>query len=201
VSVAGVSEQFALDGPRSYYGASKLAAELLCQEYAANAGLPVVINRCGVIAGPGQFGTTDQGVFTFWIARHYYGRALKYTGFGGTGCQVRDLLHPDDLSSLVHRQLDSWDLVAGRTFNVGGGRQGAVSLREFTGICQEVIGREVLIEGDSATSPVDVPWYITDHELVSRVLGWTPSRVPREIVADVQKWIRANEQALSMLIV
>jgi nucleoside-diphosphate-sugar epimerase len=97
--------------------------------------------------------------------------------------------------------LDSWDLVAGRTFNVGGGRQGAVSLREFTGICQEVIGREVLIEGDSATSPVDVPWYITDHELVSRVLGWTPSRVPREIVADVQKWIRANEQALSMLIV
>lgn len=200
-SFAGISENFACDGPRSYYGASKLAAELLCQEYSAHAGLPVVINRCGVIAGPGQFGKTDQGVFTLWIARHHYGRALKYTGFGGKGLQVRDLLHPQDLSELIHLQIASWAKVAGKTFNVGGGRTGAVSLREFTGLCQEIIGREVPIEEDPATSPVDIPWYITDQERVSKVLGWTPSRSPLQIVADVHEWIRANEQALSAFIV
>ena len=200
-SFSGVAEHFACDGPRSYYGASKLAAELLCQEYFAHAGLPVVINRCGVIAGPGQFGKTDQGVFTLWIARHYFGRPLIYTGFGGKGLQVRDLLHPDDLSELVNRQLASWDKVAGRTFNIGGGRNGAVSLREFTNICQEVTGCEVPVSEDTATSPVDVPWYITDHTSVTNLLGWAPSRNPRQIAVDVKEWLRVNEQALSRVIV
>jgi CDP-paratose 2-epimerase len=201
LSEAGIAENFPCDGPRSYYGASKLAAELLCQEYAAHAKLPVVINRCGVIAGPGQFGKTDQGVFTLWVARHFFGRALKYTGFGGKGLQVRDLLHPDDLSELVHRQLDAWGKVSGQTYNVGGGRAGAVSLREYTRLCQEVTGREVPIEEEPATAEVDVPWYITDHRRVSAALGWTPSRTPRAIVEGVNQWVRANEQILATLIV
>jgi len=201
LSFAGISEAFACDGPRSYYGASKLAAELLCQEYAAHAGLPVVINRCGVIAGPGQFGKTDQGVFTLWVARHHYGRALKYTGFGGKGLQVRDLLHPEDLGDLIKLQLASLAQVSGRTFNVGGGRKGSVSLREFTGLCQEVVGREVHVAEDPTTSTVDVPWYITDHDRVSKLLGWKPTRSPRRIVEDVHEWIGANEKALAAFIV
>lgn len=201
LTFAGISEGFACDGPRSYYGASKLAAELLCQEYAAHSGLPVVINRCGVIAGPGQFGKTDQGVFTLWVARHHFGRALKYTGFGGNGLQVRDLLHPDDLSDLVNLQLASWPQVTGRTFNVGGGREGSVSLQEFTSLCRNITGREVPIEEDPSTGVVDVPWYITDNGQVSKLLGWSPSRPPRRIVAEVHEWIRANEQALASLIV
>lgn len=200
-SFAGISEEFASDGPRSYYGASKLAAELLCQEYAAHARLPVVINRCGVIAGPGQFGRTDQGVFTLWVARHCNGRPLRYTGFGGKGLQVRDLLHPDDLADLIHRQIANWGAVAGGTFNVGGGRSGAVSLLEFTAICREVVGRAVPIEGDAATNAVDVPWYVSDHRRISALLGWTPRRSPRDIATDVLQWIRANEQALATLIV
>src|SRR5262245_41260491 len=137
ISSDGISEEFPCNTHRSYYGVAKLAAELLCQEYSSHGGLPVVINRCGVVAGPGQFGKTDQGVFTLWVAHHYFGRPLKYTGFGGKGVQVRDLLHPDDLCDLVGRQLQSWNLVSGRTFNVGGGRNNAVSLQEFTTLCQE----------------------------------------------------------------
>jgi CDP-paratose 2-epimerase len=201
LSRAGIAEQFAVDGPRSYYGASKLAAELLCQEYAAHGKLPVVIDRCGVIAGPGQFGKTDQGVFTLWVARHAYGRPLKYTGFGGKGLQVRDLLHPADLADLVLRQLESMQRVSGRTFNVGGGRAGAVSLQEYTQLCRELTGREVPIEEDSVTAEVDIPWYITDHARVSEFLGWSPSRPPRAIVTDIYQWLRANQQALSGLIV
>jgi CDP-paratose 2-epimerase len=201
VSSEGVSERFPCNTRRSYYGASKLAAELLCQEYASQAGLPVVINRCGVIAGPGQFGKVEQGVFTLWVARHYFGRPLKYMGFGGKGLQVRDLLHPDDLCDLVRRQLQSWNLVSGRTFNVGGGRSGSVSLREFTLLCQESFGRKVPIAEDPATNPVDIPWYVTDHAQVTNLLDWMPLQRPKQIVHDITEWIRANEISLARILV
>jgi CDP-paratose 2-epimerase len=196
----GISESFPCDSYRSYYGASKLAAELICQEYAAHARLPVVINRCGVIAGPGQFGRTDQGVFTLWVARHYFGRPLKYTGFGGKGLQVRDLLHPEDLCDLVSRQLGSWDQVSGRTFNVGGGRSGSVSLQEFTALCRETLGREVPIAEDPNSSPVDVPWYMTDHARATGLLDWSPRHRPKQIVEDIAEWVRVNESSLSGVI-
>jgi CDP-paratose 2-epimerase len=201
VSPDGVSESFPCNTQRSYYGASKLAAELLCQEYASHAKLPTVINRCGVIAGPGQFGKTDQGVFTLWVARHYFGRPLRYTGFGGKGLQVRDLLHPHDLCNLVSLQLQSWNLVSGRTFNVGGGRSGSVSLHEFTQLCQEVTGRKATITEDPTTSPVDIPWYVTDHRQVSTLLNWMPLRRPNQIANDIARWIRANESGLAHILV
>jgi CDP-paratose 2-epimerase len=201
VSSSGISEIFPCNTHRSYYGASKLAAELLCQEYASHAGLPVVINRCGVIAGPGQFGKTDQGVFTLWVARHYFGRPLKYLGFGGKGLQVRDLLHPEDLCDLIRRQLQSWNLVLGRTFNVGGGRSGSVSLQEFTSLCQEAIGRKVTITEDPVTNSVDIPWYVTDHAQVTTLLDWMPRRPPKQIVNDIIEWIHANEINLARILV
>jgi CDP-paratose 2-epimerase len=201
LSFQGISEGFPCDSSRSYYGASKLAAELLCQEYTSQARLPGVINRCGVIAGPGQFGKTDQGVFTLWVARHHFVRPLKYTGFGGKGLQVRDLLHPEDLCDLVKRQLQSWPLVSGRTFNVGGGRSGSVSLLEFTTLCQEITGRKVTISEEPTTNPVDIPWYVTDHGQVTTLLNWTPLRSPKQIVNDITQWIRVNEASLAHILV
>lgn len=201
LSLDGIAESFGSEGPRSYYGASKLAAELLCREYGAQGGLRVVVNRCGVIAGPGQFGRSDQGVFTLWVARHFFGRALSYTGFGGKGLQVRDLLHPDDLTDLIRMQLNAWNRVAGQTFNVGGGRSGSVSMQELTALCREIVGREVPLESEAATAAADVPWYITDHSRISEVLGWAPVRRPRQIVEDIAAWIAQNARTLENLIV
>lgn len=200
ITERGISESFPCNGPRSYYGASKLAAELLCQEYAAHSSLRVVINRCGVIAGPGQFGKTDQGVFTLWVARHMFGNPLKYTGFGGKGHQVRDLLHPLDLAELIALQMNSIDVVSGQTFNAGGGYAGSVSLAEFTGFCREVTGRQVAMSEDPTTNSVDVPWYVSDNSQVTNVLGWNPTRDPRQIVVDVAAWIDANRQVLKEVI-
>ena len=107
---------------------------------------------------------------------------------------------PDDLADLIKRQIDSWDRVAGRTFNVGGGRRGSVSLREFTALCREATGREVPIEADDVTAAVDVPWYITDHAAVTAALGWSPAREPRTIVREIAEWISRNEQVLAKLI-
>ena len=131
----------------------------------------------------------------------YFGRPLKYTGFAGKGLQVRDLLHPDDLCDLVRRQLQSWNLASGRTFNVGGGRSGSVSLREFTRLCEDTIGRRVTITEDPATSPVDIPWYVTDHAQVTALLDWKPLRRPKQLVHDITEWVRANESSLARILV
>ena len=97
----GIAEGFALDGARSFYGASKLAAEQLIQEYVFSYGMRALIDRCGVIAGPWQMGKIDQGVITLWVAHHYFDRPLRYTGFGGQGKQVRDILHVRDFFDLL----------------------------------------------------------------------------------------------------
>ena len=120
-SAAGIGEDFPLEGPRSLYGMTKLAAELMVTEYADAYGLRTVIDRFGLIAGPRQMGKTDQGVAALWMAAHYYRRSLRYIGFGGTGKQVRDILHVDDFCDLVVRQVRSFDRYNGRLFNAGGG--------------------------------------------------------------------------------
>src|SRR5207244_1550975 len=118
-------------GPRSLYGASKLAAEMLIQEYVFSRGLKALINRCGIIAGPWQMGKVDQGVVAFWMMQHFFQRELCYLGFGGQGKQVRDLLHVADLADLLHRQMQTPETWVGRVYNVGGGRTCSVSLREL----------------------------------------------------------------------
>lgn len=143
VSRSGITEAFPTHLPRSLYGASKLASEMLIQEYVETYGMRAVVNRCGVIAGPGQFGKVDQGVFTLWVANHFFNKPLKYTGFGGEGKQVRDLLHPDDLFRLIKKQLDTLDTCSGEVFNVGGGHAVSTSLRELTSLCRETVGRSV----------------------------------------------------------
>lgn len=195
-SEKGICEDFPLHNFRSLYGTSKLCSEYLIREYAQGSDLPAVINRCGVIAGPGQFGKVDQGVFTLWVARHHFRQTLSYTGFGGNGLQVRDLLHPDDLFRLIMSQTEQTSTLRGDVFNAGGGIQGSVSLLELTALCQEFTGQSVEISRVPETATVDIPWYITDHEKASQQFGWKPQYGSREIIADIARWIAQNERSL-----
>ena len=96
----GISEGFPTTAPLSLYGASKLASETLILEYGECFDSPVWLNRCGVLAGAGQFGKADQGIFSFWIHSFREKNSLKYIGFNGTGNQVRDALHPRELAPM-----------------------------------------------------------------------------------------------------
>ena len=196
VSKEGISEAFPLDGARTLYGTTKLGAELLIEEYRAAYGLRAVIDRCGVIAGPWQMGKVDQGVFTYWMLAHHFGRPLRYIGFGGKGKQVRDLLHVEDLVDLLALQLadpDHWD---GVTANVGGGRECSLSLLEATALCAEITGREVPVERSSAERPGDVALYISDCKRLFELTSWRPRRSPKDVLAETASWIAANEAAL-----
>src|SRR5260370_39577746 len=107
ISSEGVSEDFSTASPLSLYGSSKLASEILALEYGDAFHFPVWINRCGVLAGAGQFGRPDQGIFAFWINAYLRRRPLKYIGFDGQGHQVRDCLHPRDFAAIVWKQMQS----------------------------------------------------------------------------------------------
>lgn len=199
ISRQGIAENFATHLPRSFYGATKLASEMMVQEYVDSYGLRAVINRCGVLAGAGQFGKVDQGVFTLWVAAHLWGDSLRYTGFGGQGKQVRDLLHPDDLFNLLQLQIADEAALQGQIFNVGGGVKNAVSLCELTEVCRRETQREIKITSDMTTSPVDIPLYISDNGSVSSHFSWTPRQNVAIIVEDIARWLRFNETDLRPL--
>ena len=196
-SSAGISERFPLEGPRTLYGATKLAAELLVAEFGANFGIPTAVNRCGVISGPWQMGRVDQGVFAHWLFQHEFERPLSYIGHGGAGKQVRDLLHVDDLVELVDLQLRdprAWDGFVG---NVGGGREFSLSLAEATSLCRELTGNEVPIAPDLAERPGDVPVYLSDCSLLYARTPWRPRRGPREVLADTHRWLTEHGAAIA----
>jgi CDP-paratose 2-epimerase len=195
-SEEGVAEGFPLDGARSFYGASKLAAEQLLQEYVYNYGMKAIINRCGILAGPWQMGKVDQGVVTLWVARHYFRQPLQYIGFGGQGKQVRDLLHVADLFDLLISQMNSLSRWDGSVYNVGGGPQVSVSLLELTALCESVTGHRIPITAVPATSPVDLRIYLTDARKARRDFGWRPVRGAEQIVRDIHRWITEHRSAL-----
>jgi CDP-paratose 2-epimerase len=193
---AGISEDFPLAGARTLYGATKLSAEHLIEEYADAFGLRAVVNRCGVIAGPWQMGKVDQGVFSWWLLSHRFGRPLAYIGYGGTGKQVRDLLHIDDLVELVDAQLAEPQRWAGVTANVGGGRECSLSLLEATALCAELTGNEVPIAAEPEDRPGDVPVYLSDCSHLHSLTSWRPRRSPRQVLSDLLEWADEHESEL-----
>jgi CDP-paratose 2-epimerase len=196
-SARGIAEHFPLEGARTLYGATKLAAELLVSEYAATYGVSAVVDRCGVIAGPWQMGKVDQGVFTYWMLAHHFDRPLAYIGFGGSGKQVRDLLHVDDLLDLVEQQVEQPEHWAGATVNVGGGRAVSLSLRETTELCREITGRKLDVRSAGEDRPGDIPIYLSDCTRLHDMTAWRPRRGAQTILADIHAWIVEHESALA----
>ena len=196
LSPDGLDESFPLSGARSFYGASKLACEVVATEYHATYGVPTLINRCGVLAGPWQMGKVDQGFVALWVSRHVYGKPLKYLGWGGEGHQVRDLLHVEDLADLVLAQLARPETFDARVYNVGGGRAVSTSLAELTALCQELTGRAVPVGRDPDTTPLDVRIYLTDAKKVQAEYGWAPRRSVRTIAEDTTTWLQDHLEVL-----
>src|SRR6202050_2453874 len=192
-SALGVNEDFPLDGPRSLYGMTKLAGELMVAEYADAYGIRCLINRCGLLTGPWQMAKSDQGVLALWVAAHYFRRDLSYIGFDGSGRQVRDFLHIDDFCELLLEQIGNFETYQGRSFNVGGGLVFSLSLQETTRLCEEITGNRLSIAPGAATRPAALGLYLTDHRRLTAVNGWRPRRDARTTLADIFNWIRADE--------
>jgi CDP-paratose 2-epimerase len=202
VSPSGVSESFSVRQPISIYGATKLSSEIMALEYGSAFGFPVWINRCGVLAGAGQFGTAEQGIFAYWLHAHAARLRLRYLGFGGRGLQVRDALHPEDLADLIQAQMrtgggaDDRGASSARIYHAGGGVANAMSLAELTAWCDEHFGPHAP-EPDGRPRPFDIPWIVMDCSRATREFGWKPKRSLESILDEIAVQVRSDPHWLA----
>lgn len=198
VSEAGVRETFSTLAPLSLYGATKLASEALALEYGATFGLPVFINRCGVLAGAGQFGRADQGIFSYWIHSWRRQRPLRYIGFGGHGHQVRDCLHPRDLCDVLTKQLAGPTIEAeDRVVNFSGGAGSAMSLRQLSDWCAQNIGVHT-VGVDPTPRSFDIPWMVLDSAKANRVWQWQPTTPTTAILDEIAAHAQVHPEWLDL---
>lgn len=198
ISTGGITEKFSTEPPVSLYGASKRCAELLALEYCATFDFPVWINRCGVLAGAGQFGKADQGIFSFWIHSWLQRKPLKYLGFGGHGQQVRDCLHPRDLAPLLWKQFDAG--MGGdqpKTVNVSGGMASAMSLAQLSSWCAAAITPHEVLQ-DGGERAFDLPWVVLDSALAGETWDWQPQTPLEAIMREILDHARSRPDWLAL---
>lgn len=198
-SEKGVAEHFSTSAPISLYGATKLASEIMALEYHYSFGFPVWINRCGVIAGPGQFGKIDQGIFSYWIYQYLLNKPLSFIGFGGTGLQARDLIHPFDIYKVISFQINNPVDNAPRIINLGGGVQNTLSLFELNDFCNKHIQPNKSIGSLPENRIFDIPYYSTDYTLAHSYWNWEPSISAHEILDQILVFGRNNLDHISRI--
>lgn len=195
-SANGIAESFSTAAPISLYGASKLTSEAIALEYGHTFNFPVWINRCGVLAGAGQFGRADQGIFAFWINAYLRRRPLKYLGFGGHGYQARDAMHPLDLLPVLR-----WQFAHGKTtpiFNVGGGPANTMSLRQLTNYCRDRFGFEHAVTQDGTDRLFDIPWMVMDSSLAAITMNFRIHRDAKSICDEIAEHAQSNPNWLEL---
>lgn len=188
----GVREDFSTAAPVSLYGATKIAAEVMALEYGHAFDFPVRVNRCGVISGAGQFGKADQGIFSYWIHSYRERAPLKFIGYGGTGLQVRDCLHPDDLAQMILMQIAAGNERARPSIcNVSGGLGNSMSLYELDAWCRDRFGKHV-VASRPENRPLDVPWLVLDSTRARDQWGWKPTISLRQILPEIAEHATAH---------
>ncbi|MEM6522311.1 MAG: NAD-dependent epimerase/dehydratase family protein [Bacteroidota bacterium] len=190
LSPSGVNEEYSTHPPVSLYGSTKVNSEHLALEYGATFKFPVWINRCGVMAGAGQFGHPSQGIFAFWVHSFHERRPLKFVGFNGNGHQVRDCLHPNDLTNLILKQIKE---PAGsdkpKIINVSGGIKNSISLAQLTKWCQQHIGQNNVVS-TSTQRPFDIPWMVLDSSKVRLIWNWKPLLKTNSILEEISSFAK-----------
>lgn len=193
ITAAGVSEAYSTAPPVSLYGSTKVASENLALEYGETFGFPVWINRCGVMAGAGQFGHPGQGIFAFWVHSFQEKRPLKYIGFGGNGYQVRDCLHPRDLVPLLAKQFAEPLITSKpRIINLSGGQSNSMSLRQLSAWCEEKLGPNKVVHTDTER-PFDMPWMVLDPTKARKIWDWHPQTSIDEVLNEIAVFAKTQD--------
>tara|TARA_B100000029_G_scaffold502557_1_gene578017 strand:- start:751 stop:1788 length:1038 start_codon:yes stop_codon:yes gene_type:complete len=187
ISSKGVNEHFSTASPLSFYGSSKLICENLVMEYCKFNKIPYLINRCGLLAGSGQFYKNDQGIISYWINSWRNRKKLEYIDFGEKGYQVRDCLHPLDLCYLIKKQISFLKpkMTKKTIYNVSGGISSSFSLKELSLWCKNNIFPKK-IGSRKKSRPFDLKWIVLDNSQVKKDFKWNIKFSKYKIFEDIK---------------
>ena len=191
-----IDMNFPISKPRSIYGFTKLASEMLIEEFSYAFNIKYIINRCGVISGPLQFGKQDQGFVSLWVSSYICKKNLSYIGYNGSGKQMRDVLHIADLCRLILLQIKNFKKINNLIFNVGGSNYSSTNLKNLSKICEKVTGNIIKFKKLKKTSIYDIPWYCSNNSKVNKTYNWKPEKNIIDIVNDVYKWLKNNKNLI-----
>ncbi len=191
-----INENKSTRGAKSIYGLTKFASEMFIEEFSYAFGIKYIINRCGVISGPLQFGKQDQGFVSLWIWNHINKKKLNYIGYGGHGNQIRDVLHINDLCRLIFIQIKKFSKIKNKLLTVGGSKKSYTSLKNLTLMCQKITKNKIKIGKKSKTSIYDIPYYITDNGNVFKTYKWKPKKSMYDVVKDTYIWLSTNKKKI-----
>ena len=197
ISRSGISETYATTPPVSLYGSTKVASEQMALEYGLTFNFPVWINRCGVLAGAGQFGVATQGIFSFWIHSWLHRRPLRYIGFGGKGHQVRDCLHPFDLLPVLMQQMEKEAVEANPIYNLAGGIKESMSLEQLSGWCRRRFG-DRRVTSDPEMRPFDLPWIVLDSQKAEAEFQFKPHLCLEDILVEIAEFAESHPEWMDL---
>jgi CDP-paratose 2-epimerase len=121
-------------------------------------------------------------------------------GYGGTGKQLRDMIHIKDLFTVIDMQIHQENKFAGQTFNIGGTQKVSASLLELTQLCQQITGNKITIDAVPETRKADIRLYLSDCSKINALTQWEPLISVEEILQDIFIWIKENESQLKPIL-
>ncbi|EOW9219797.1 GDP-mannose 4,6-dehydratase [Vibrio cholerae] len=191
----GFSESVGLDF-HSPYGCSKGAADQYMLDYARLFGLNTTVFRHSSMYGGRQFATYDQGWVGWFCQKALDVKAninIEPFTISGTGKQVRDVLHADDMISLYFSSLKNKEKVRGRAFNVGGGIKNSLSLIELFDLLETLIGTKL----NYSHLPVrvsDQRVFVADYSALETLTGWNAKVSSSNGIEDMLIWLKSKEE-------
>ncbi len=192
----GIDELMTIDRSKhSLFGASKVAADILVQEYGRYFGMKTGTFRCGCITGPRHSGTMLHGFLSYLMKCAITGD--QYTIFGYKGKQVRDNIHSADLVNMF------WEFYqkprAGEVYNAGGARFSNCSMLEAIKICEEITGKRMNTAYTDNARSGDHIWWISDiSKFQSHYPGWTLRHSHRDILQQIHAALLERPEALKL---
>ena len=135
--------------------------------------------------------------FFFWVHSFKEKKPLKYIGYGGTGFQVRDGLHPSDLVPLLMRQIYEPNLDAPKVVNLGGGIENSLSLKELSNWCEKRFGTNEIFSSHEQR-PMDAPWIVMDSSVAQNTWNWKPTVGIDEILEEIANFADEHPHWLSL---
>jgi CDP-paratose 2-epimerase len=189
----GIKESMRIDQSKhSLFGASKVAADVMVQEYGRYFGLKTCCLRGGCLTGPNHSGVELHGFISYLVKCNLAGR--KYTVFGYKGKQVRDNIHALDVARLIDMFIQTPR--SGEVYNLGGGRQNSCSILEAFALAETVSGKKMVYDYVDKNREGDHMCYISNlSKIKAHFPGWSVSKSLEDIFEEIyQAWIARDRQ-------